>query len=902
MSGAVRVDAEPVQPARPTWALGSGLTALAVALLLVFIGVAVIQWQSLSLLNATVKYQGDNLIWSFYQLESEFQQLRSTARDLSRVGATPDAVEALRSRYEVFVSRISLVEVERTESLAVHLPLQREVLRQVHRFVDDADQLIGSEARPPLDADFWARFADGMRPLGDVIHDLVLQANRGIAEQVAQRNAAVRQQNRIAIGLTLFLSLLTMLFAAVVVRQLRALQGRRSHLEALAASLQDARLEAEQASRAKSAFLANMSHELRTPFNGLLGMLSLLQRSPLNAEQDDQLQTARESGEHLLSILNDVLDISKLESGRLEIAPEATDLPRLFADVQALMAPQAQAKLLQWQIEVADDVPVWVRADAKRIKQILFNLVGNALKFTERGHIHLRVDSLAAAPELPPGADAVTLPAGPLLRLAVTDSGIGMDAATQSRLFQRFSQGDATIHRRYGGTGLGLEISRTLARMMGGDVTVRSAPGQGSTFTLLLPLQALAEPSAARSADAEALSSRPTPWATNAGDGDTVPGGLDTVHALDAGGHPLDRALHDPALAGTGLRVLVTDDHPINRKFMHALLTRIGHHVDLCENGAEAVQAVQAPGREAYDLVLMDLHMPVMDGMAATRAIRALPGERAHTRIIALTADAYSDARERVLEAGMDDFLAKPVQLHDVESLLRRHFGVRAVISPLPRAGALTQPMSLADLPPAARPPVPSAPSAPSAAVAPAPTAAPAAPAAPLSRSPVLATPMPPRRFKRGDVARVLDLETIGEVAVAVTMPGYVRLLGDFLADESATLQGLIDLLLVDVAPDGLLSLQGPPSAAELQSAAHRLKGAAASLGLRQVAQIACELEDGAGALAHADAAPARRDQAQRLQDELMLCEALTRRMGWLASVAPTAEPGAPRGASAVSA
>jgi signal transduction histidine kinase/DNA-binding NarL/FixJ family response regulator/HPt (histidine-containing phosphotransfer) domain-containing protein len=780
--------------------LGRWLTLLALVLLSVFAGVGWVQWQSISLLNATVQYQGDNLVWSFYQLESEYEKVRLAAREIDHE-TTPEAVAALQARYEVFVSRISLVEPERTEALSVLLPDQREVIARVHAFVERTDQLIGPDTTPPMDPGFWRQFADGMAPLSAEIHELALQANRDIADQVALRNEAVRRQNGIAIGLTVFQSLLTLLFAVVVVRQVRALQQRRAHLEALASNLQEARLEAEQASRAKSAFLANMSHELRTPFNGLLGMLSLLQNSPLDARQADYLLTARESGEHLLAILNDVLDISKLESGRLEITPEPTSLIRVLGDVRSVMSPQAQAKHLQWSVTVADDVPVWVQADAKRVKQVLFNLVGNALKFTETGSVSLHVDCIDAAG--PAAADAAGDARSPLLRFAVTDTGIGMDAITLARLFQRFSQGDETINRRFGGTGLGLEISRSLSRMMGGDIMVRSEPGKGSVFTALLPLEPVAAPIEA----AEPVVSRRRP--------------VDTTAAI--GPAPVPAGDGSP---GTGLRLLVTDDHPVNRKFMQALLMQLGHQVSLCDDGAQALEAVQS---ESFDLVLMDVHMPVMDGLAATRAIRAIDGPASGVKIVALTADAFSESRQRVMDAGMDDFLAKPVKLQDVEDLLRRYFGVRANVE---RVATPAVPEQVVELP-AAPPPAP--------------------------------PPPPRRRFKRGDAARVLDLEAIGEVCLAVSMTGYMNLLSGFLADESRTIDELIEVLEAH-DPD------------RLKAAAHKLKGAAANLGLRLMSQTAREIEQ-ADPIPDAAACQA---YAVRLVEELDLTRAVCQRMGWL--------------------
>ncbi len=784
------------------------LLLIGIVLLLAFAGVGWLQAQSISLLNATVRYKGDNAVWSVFQLETEHLRLRQLVQPMA---LHPEAgrLDAIQQRYEIFVSRVNLAEPERTRDVTPLLPVQHTVRAALNEFVAFADPLLSLGATPPLDTRTWAEIDTRLARLEGLIHDLSLQMLHTVADQTSQRNQAVRDQNRMAIGLTVFQCLLTLLFAVFVVRQLRMLQNRRQRLEELAVNLQEARNDAEQASRAKSAFLANMSHELRTPFNGLLGMLSLLQSSRLDFEQIEHLRTARESGEHLLTILNDVLDISKLESGRIEIEPRVTDLHRLLADIDALMAPQARARHLQWAVEGADLLPRWVLLDDIRFKQVLYNLIGNALKFTAQGGVTLRLERVTAvaatAPDTAELAADQSPPAPDRFRLSICDTGIGMDALTLQRLFRRFAQGDETINRRYGGTGLGLEISRTLARMMGGDISVRSAPGQGSVFTVELPLQALPAP-----VDAAVL-----PAAAS-------PAPADDAQARST--EPLD--------------VLVVDDHPVNRKLMQALLRRLGHRVGLCENGAQAVAEVQ---RMRYDIVLMDVHMPVMDGLAATLAIRQLGGAASRQRIVALTADAFSDSRERVLAAGMDDFLAKPVQLHDIEALLRRHFGARAEVP----AAAETAPAPL---------------------VAESPDAA--APAAEAAAVPALPKPpKPPRvRFRRGDAARLLDLESIAEVCVGVSLAGYQSLLGGFLADESGSIAELLAVLREH-------------DAAQVRAAAHKFKGAAASLGLRQLADTARELESQGEALTAEQASAS----AVQLDAELTQARALCMRMGLLA-------------------
>src|SRR6185369_3831429 len=301
-----------------------------------------------------------------------------------------------------------------------------------------------------------------------------------------------------------------------------------------------------------------------------------------------------------------------------QVVPEPVDLARLVRDVESLMRVQAQSKGLALNITMDADVPRWVRADPTRLKQILFTLLSNAVKFTPAGHVHLKVESGSG------------VQAGRVV-FSVIDTGIGMDEATQSRVFQRFVQGDETTSRRHGGTGLGLEISRSLARLMGGDISVKSAPREGSTFVLHVPLPRIGPP---------------------------VLGG--PSHGC-AGGGP-----------GRMLKVLVAEDHPVNRAYLEAVLDKLGHQAVFAENGEEAVRAAQA---QDFDIVLMDLHMPVMDGFAAARAIRALPLPRGAMPIVALTADAFQDSQELARQAGMDEMLTKPAHLPQLRELLARYGG-----------------------------------------------------------------------------------------------------------------------------------------------------------------------------------------------------------------------------------
>jgi two-component system, sensor histidine kinase len=612
MTGAAVPDALPVTPPRRGW-----LVMLATTLVLALLAAAYVQWRQYNLLDSSVHYQNDALGWSFFQLETEHLRLRNQMHealaDLSLTQSHAAAPEALQNRYDIFVSRISLVDHERAARIMPDHSIYTQAMFQVRAFVAEADRYLGEKPAAPLDAAALRQLLVRLDGLSVPLHDLSLGASHLLYERVSQRNAAVRTQSQLSLGLTLFQCVLLIAFALIVLRQFRGLSDRGERLQALADNLAVARTEAESASRAKSVFLANMSHEIRTPFHGMLGMMSLLQDTPLSSQQAGFLTTAKDSANHLLAILNDILDISKLESGNLQVAPQPLDLVAMLGQVDALMRVQAHAKGLQLQVSIAPDVPPWVSADATRLKQILFNLLSNALKFSNAGMVSL----------------AVTRHADGTLLFSVVDTGIGMDAAMLSRLFQRFSQGDDTTSRRHGGAGLGLEISRSLARLMGGDIAVTSQAGVGSRFVVSLPLPAIDAPAG------------------------TAPG-------VAAEGAPPVQPM----------RVLVAEDHPVNRAYLEAVLDKLGHQAVFSENGEQAVRAVQA---QEFDVVLMDLHMPLMDGFAAARAIRAMPPPKGELPIIALTADAFEESQERARQAGMNGFLTKPAHLPQLREVLGRY-------------------------------------------------------------------------------------------------------------------------------------------------------------------------------------------------------------------------------------
>jgi signal transduction histidine kinase/CheY-like chemotaxis protein len=371
-----------------------------------------------------------------------------------------------------------------------------------------------------------------------------------------------------------------------------------------------AQRQAIEANQAKTDFLANISHEIRTPLNGILGLTEVLESSQLDSRQRGLLKSLRDSGRNLLAIVNDLLDLALVARGKFTLKPEPVALKDLLEGAAQPFQLAAEAKKLQFEMIGTGSLPAFVRADPVRMRQIVSNLIGNAVKFTDHGSVIVRVHWSSGQNRL---------------RLSVEDTGIGMSEAAQARLFEKFYQADSSISRRFGGTGLGLAIVKEMVTAMDGSIAVESQQGSGSKFLIELPLEAVA----------------------------------------GAAGEPPPAA--GPAPRSEKARVLVVEDNEVNQLVVRSLLAMAGHEVDCAHDG---VQGLEAWKLKPYDLVLMDCQMPNLDGYQATSLIRQIEGTERRTPIVALTASAMPGDRERCYEAGMDDFLSKPVHAAELQRVL----------------------------------------------------------------------------------------------------------------------------------------------------------------------------------------------------------------------------------------
>ena len=592
----------------------------------------------------------ENQLWTerfagFASLNSKIARLDAPCND---VFETRDVDSEHRKMEQAVAGARDAMTHIAMETAAIESPADRAALQpRVDAIRDIAERMVvtGFDALREYRAGELEKAAQAMastdRGLAEVnaaVADLVESSRQVIEHRQAQQLGVAEVNTVVERCIGVFVGVLVVAISYFGWRLGRQSERVATQLAAANEELRELSHAAQAASVAKTEFLANMSHEIRTPLNAIIGFSDLLAREWNRVAEDERqqwLRNVRNSSRHLLELINNILDLSKIEAGRLEIAHIPCDCRAILAEVASLMRPNALAKGLELRIEFRGAVPERMQTDPLRLRQMLMNLVNNAIKFTERGHV-----GVCMAFRVVGGRR--------ILRAEVSDSGIGMSAEQIARLFKPFSQADNSITRRYGGTGLGLSISRNLAMLLGGTLTVASSEGRGSVFTCEIDVGPATGDDAAQQPLGEALSTQA------------------------AGASPA------PAFSLAGRAILVVDDGETNRRLIKLVLGRAGAYVEEAGNGRVALSRSE---QTEFDLILMDIQMPDVDGYTATEMLRA---RGVSCPIIALTANALHSDRRKCLDAGCTDYLSKPVDIAKLTALVEKHIGAQ---SPAQRAG-----------------------------------------------------------------------------------------------------------------------------------------------------------------------------------------------------------------------
>lgn len=595
------------------------LQILSAVLLLVMIGLFVDISRQFRFLQDGVR---ENAVWSVYQLDREARALGDGLAELRRQPSSKALRDDLTLRNDIFFERAQQVKESQFSAYFTNDLRILQLLREIEKTVVGLQSALDGDALSRMPSAAELEGVDvALTGLAKLTGDLLVQTNRQLNAERADARATILELERTA-AIMLALLMISVVFLVVTLRrQLKSVRKAGRELEGMARRLTEAYEAADAGNRAKSQFMATMGHEIRTPLNAILGMSELLEFSELPEDALSSVKTIRSSGEALLEVINEILDYSKIEHGKLELEERAVDIRALAETTVSIIRGRAD----DYGNTVVLDIPysldaLYVRTDPTRLRQVLLNLLSNAVKFTSKGTVTLRLREFYRHGKL-------------MLRFEVEDTGIGIDEAGLAKLFKPFSQVDASISRKYGGTGLGLTICKQIVEKLGGELGMSSTVGVGSIFWFELAVVAVGKDEVRRQATGQNKA-------------------------------PLPR-----------LRILLVEDNRVNQLVATRFLDRLGQEVVVAGDGAQAVSIAK---EQTFDVILMDMQMPVMDGIEATRRIIAEGGLCSATPIIAMTANASDDDRRRCIEAGMAGFESKPVTMERLRNVIHSIVNVPA--------------------------------------------------------------------------------------------------------------------------------------------------------------------------------------------------------------------------------